>query len=126
MTPTIHIKRIYEEPSPKDGFRVLVDRLWPRGVSKDAAQLDDWWKELAPSTDLRKWFHHEEQKWEEFTDAYQEELQENHEQLLACAKQVQDEDLITLLYAAKDTEHNHARVLKSALSSALAELTGPD
>ncbi len=108
-------KRIYDPPSDDDGRRLLVDRLWPRGVAKEAARLDDWLKELAPSDDLRRWFGHDPARWEEFRARYRQELQGHGEQLdelRAAAKK----GTVTLLFAAKDAEHNNAVVLKEMLS----------
>ncbi len=108
-------KRIYDPPSDDDGRRLLVDRLWPRGVAKEAARLDDWLKELAPSDDLRRWFGHDPSRWEEFRARYRQELQGHGEQLdelRAAAKK----GTVTLLFAAKDAEHNNAVVLKEMLS----------
>ena len=108
--PEIAIKRVYEEPSPYDGYRVLVDRLWPRGISKEAAQIDEWNKDLAPSTDLRKWFGHDPARWDEFSAKYMQELKANgfgNEFLQRLGK----EEKITLVYAAKDPKHCHPLVL---------------
>ena len=107
------IKRIYEPANPNDGYRVLVDRLWPRGVSKERAALDEWAKDIAPSTDLRKWFAHDPQKWTEFTRRYRLELQGNPAwpELQAIARQ----KALTLVYAAKDEVHNEAVVLRRLL-----------
>lgn len=113
---SIQIKRIYEEPSDEDGYRVLVDRLWPRGVSKEQAQLDEWLKEIAPSTELRKWFDHDTNKFDEFAERYKGELADRKEgvhHLLETAA----EQHVTLLYAAKDENHNHALVLKNFLKN---------
>ena len=110
----IQIKRIYDEPDKRDGFRVLVDRLWPRGLSKDKAKVDLWLKDMAPSDELRKWFSHDPAKWPEFRKRYKEELKgrkELVEQLCEKAKKGQ----VTLLFAAKDTEHNNAVVLREIL-----------
>lgn len=111
----IHCKRIYDPPSPEDGFRILVDRLWPRGVAKPAAELDRWLKEVAPSTELRQWFHHEPRKWRDFEARYRAELADNPalEELREIAK---SEPVVTLLFAAKDVEHNHALVLAEVLA----------
>lgn len=112
----IQIKRIYEDPSGEDGYRVLVDRLWPRGVSKEDARLDEWLKEITPSTKLRKWFDHDSDKFEEFSKQYKGELIQKKEvvnQLLERAENQQ----VTLLYAAKDEQHNHAIVLKEFLDT---------
>lgn len=113
------LKRAYEEPEPGDGFRILVDRLWPRGVSKDVARIDLWLKDIAPSTSLRKWFGHEPTKWPEFKDRYFAELDNNPvavEQLAGHMRQ----GTVTLVYGAKDKEHNHAVALLEYLSATRA------
>ncbi len=110
----IKIKRIYEAPEKNDGARVLVDRMWPRGMTKDKAKLDLWLKDIAPSDGLRKWFGHKEERWEEFQKRYLEELKGKKgplEQLLALSKK----GPVTLLYAAKDEDRNNAVVLKGRL-----------
>lgn len=107
----IRIKRIYEEASEDDGLRVLVDRLWPRGLSKEKARVDQWEKELAPTTELRHWFGHDPAKWEEFLERYRAELRDK-EEALSRLRQEGDEGVVTLLYAAKDEEHNNAVALK--------------
>lgn len=107
----IQIKRIYEDASKNDGFRVLVDRVWPRGVSKEDVKLDEWMKEIVPSTELRKWFDHKEERFDEFSKKYKKELDKHSnlvEELLNKAK----EKCLTLLYGAKDETHNQAVVLK--------------
>ncbi len=113
-SPRFQIKRIYEEVTDSDGYRVLVDRLWPRGVSKEAAQLDEWLQEIAPSTELRKWFDHEPEKFEEFAHRYKGELT-NREEAVQSLLEITDRQTVTLLYAAKDKQHNHAKVLKEFL-----------
>jgi uncharacterized protein YeaO (DUF488 family) len=110
----INIKRIYDEPSDGDGYRILVDRLWPRGVSKKEANLDEWDKEIAPSTELRKWFDHKEERFEEFGHLYREELIAKSEELHRL-KTLAKREVITLLYGAKDPVINHAVVLKELL-----------
>jgi len=110
----IQIKRAYMDASDKDGTRVLVDRLWPRGISKDRARLDLWLKEIAPSTELREWFGHDPAKWEEFQQRYTQELEGNPEavkRLLALAHKGR----LTLVYGARDEQHNEAVVLKQYL-----------
>lgn len=107
-------KRIYKEYSEDDGFRVLVDRLWPRGVSKEEAQLDEWFKEIAPSPELRKWLDHDPDKFEEFAERYKGELT-NKEKAVSHLLEMVDKQQVTLLYAAKDEIHNHAKVLKDFL-----------
>lgn len=110
----IQIKRIYEATSKNDGFRVLVDRIWPRGVSKEEAKLDIWMKEIAPSSGLRKWFDHKEERFDEFSEKYKKELRQ-HSELILDLKQKGKENRLTLLYGAKDEKHNQAVVLKSFL-----------
>lgn len=114
---TIKLKRIYDSISDQDGIRVLVDRVWPRGVAKAKADLDDWLKEIGPSTELRKWFGHDPDKYEQFKQKYKDELRSG-EQLEAFEKLaaiVKNNDIVTLVYGAKDEEHNQARVLKELL-----------
>ena len=110
----IKIKRIYDDPSDDDGYRVLVDRLWPRGVSKKDAKLDNWVKQIAPSSELRKWFNHKKERFEEFAHRYHEELKGQENDLNELRKKAENETL-SLLYAAKDTEINHAAVLRDVL-----------
>ena len=111
---TLKLKRIYDEPAPEDGFRVLVDRLWPRGVSKEEAQIDLWLGGIGPSPSLRKWFNHDPARWDEFLDRYFAELDEQPE-LVTELFQKATAAPITLLYAAKDVQHNHAVALKMYL-----------
>ena len=113
---TILLKRAYESPAPDDGFRVLVDRLWPRGVAKSSAQIDLWLKDIAPSTAIRKWFGHDPEKWHEFQDLYLSELSQNPEAVGQLMEHVR-RGTVTLVYGAKDTEHTHALVLKAFLES---------
>lgn len=114
----IKIKRVYVEPSDKDGKRILIDRLWPRGLTKEKAQVDLWLKDIAPSTELRKWFAHDPDKWSEFKKRYLHELKDNN----AAVQTLKDElskGKVTLVYGAKDEEHNDAVVIQenSALFS---------
>ena len=111
----IQIKRVYEKPDVKDGFRILVDRLWPRGLTKEKAAVDLWLKEIAPSTELRKWFAHDPEKWKEFQKKYLKELKENTE-AVDTLKEHLKKGTITLLYGAKDEAHNEAEVLKDYFS----------
>ncbi|MDY0213397.1 MAG: DUF488 domain-containing protein, partial [Desulfuromonadaceae bacterium] len=113
----IQTKRAYESPAPEDGYRVLVDRLWPRGVSKQKLAVDEWNKEIAPSTELRKWFNHDPEKWGQFRERYLAELRENQlgKELLKAVKQKR----LTLVYGARDTEHNQALVLQEYLEECL-------
>lgn len=110
----IQLKRVYEEPSRKDGFRILVDRLWPRGLTKARAAVDLWLKDVAPSTELRKWFGHDPAKWKQFQVRYRKELRENKD-ALELLKQKSKERTVTLLFGARDEEHNEALVLKKIL-----------
>ncbi len=115
----LKLKRIYESPAETDGFRILVDRLWPRGVKKKAAQLDAWLKDSAPSPDLRKWFDHDPEKFAAFKERYEEELVMNQQTAAAVAeilKQLEATD-ITLVYAARDPEINHVVVLRDYVES---------
>ncbi len=112
--PDVQIKRIYEAPARSDGLRVLVDRLWPRGVSKKAAALDLWVKEVAPSTELRKWFNHDPKRWADFRLRYRRELRKHAKELQALKAQAAKRR-VTLLFGARDTEHNEAVVLQEAL-----------
>lgn len=111
----IAIKRIYEDSSKNDGYRILVDRLWPLGVSKEEANLDEWDKNIAPSTELRKWFDHKEERLQEFTLRYKEELMSQKDALNQILKIAQTQK-VTLLYGAKDPEINQAVVLKNILN----------
>jgi uncharacterized protein YeaO (DUF488 family) len=110
----IKLKRVYETSAKKDGTRILVDRLWPRGLTKQKASVDIWLKEIAPSTELRKWFHHDPEKWKEFKQRYLMELKSKKEQIELLKKQLK-KGTVTLLYGAKDEEHNEALVLKELL-----------
>lgn len=116
----IRTKRIYEAPDPDDGYRVLVDRLWPRGVTKEAAQLDEWLKDIAPSSELRKWFDHQETRWEEFVRRYREELAQSHaiahlERLAALSRQ----QPVTLLFAVRADKHNSASIVRDEIETLL-------
>ena len=111
---TISVKRVYDEKSDDDGYRVFVDRLWPRGVSKEDAHFDEWMKELAPSTELRKWFDHIPERFEEFRQLYKKELQDHKEELGKLRDKAKSEK-ITLLFAAKATDINNAVVIKEVL-----------
>jgi uncharacterized protein YeaO (DUF488 family) len=106
---SVTIKRVYEAPQATDGTRVLVDRLWPRGITKEAAAIDLWLKDVAPSTELRKWFGHALGKWPEFRRRYQAELRDSP--ALAELKELCRKGKVTLIYAAKDENCNHAIVL---------------
>jgi uncharacterized protein YeaO (DUF488 family) len=110
----LKIKRVYEKPDKNDGRRILVDRLWPRGLTKEKAKVDLWLKDIAPSTELRKWFGHDPKKWRGFRRRYESELKRHAEQV-ALIKSKARQGAVTLLYAARDQEHNEAVVLKELL-----------
>lgn len=111
----ILLKRAYDLPAVTDGLRVLVDRLWPRGLSKEKAKIDLWLKEVAPSTELRQWFGHDPEKWPEFQRRYLQELQGN--KALAELQRYAQQGVVTLIYAARDQNHNEAVTLKQVLES---------
>jgi uncharacterized protein YeaO (DUF488 family) len=112
----IRLKRVYDQPSRADGLRVLVDRVWPRGLTKQRAAVELWLKDVAPSTDLRKWFNHDPSKWQEFESRYRKELREKKADLQLLIKESK-ERTVTLLFGARDAEHNQAVVLKKVLDS---------
>lgn len=115
-SPKLQVRRVYEPPARSDGYRVLVDRMWPRGLTKEDAKLDAWLKDIAPSAELRKWFGHDPAKWTSFKRKYFRELDERDEALQellqSCSKRT-----LTLLFGAKDTEHNNAVALKEYLEA---------
>lgn len=113
----IECKRVYDGVSPEVGTRVLVDRLWPRGISKEEAALDAWLKEIAPSNELRSWFGHDPDKWEEFCRRYHGELDEKRELVDTLLEKEAEADVLVLVYAAKDREHNNAVALKDYLEA---------
>lgn len=121
-TPDIRIKRVYDPPDDRDGARVLVDRLWPRGVSKEAAALTLWLKEAAPSPELRADFCHDPRHWEEFRRRYFAELADNGGSALSQLAALARRGPVTLLYAARDTQHNNAVVLASYLSDHIEDI----
>jgi uncharacterized protein YeaO (DUF488 family) len=114
----VRLKRVYDPPAPEDGCRVLIDRLWPRGVSREQARLDDWDKQLAPSTELRQWFGHEPTRFAEFRRRYIEELRRERPRLTALRRRARHGTL-TLVYSAHDSEHNDAVVLADVLRRGL-------
>ena len=111
----IQTKRVYDKPSKEDGYRVLVDRLWPRGLTKEKAHVDLWMKEIAPSDELRKWFHHEEQNWPEFAKKYKTELAKKKDLLTKLKKLTKERGTVTLLFGSKDEKQNQAVVLAQLL-----------
>lgn len=110
----IEIQRVYDDPPPGSAYRVLVDRIWPRGVSKASLDLDEWCRDVAPSNELRKWFGHDPDKWDEFRQRYKEELATHKDDLDRLREKAQSRNLI-LLYSARDTERNQAVVLRDVL-----------
>ena len=111
----VRIRRVYEEPSADDGLRVLVDRLWPRGKSKQNAHIDVWLKDIAPSKELRSWFGHIPERFDEFASRYRRELDANTDTVNRLRELIADHPRVTLLYGAKDSEHNNAVVLREYL-----------
>jgi len=122
----VRVRRVYDPPEPADGFRVLVDRLWPRGLTKEAARVDLWARELAPSHGLRRWFGHDPSRWEEFRRRYREELQrpEVQEALAELVKRARAGN-VTLLFGARDERHNNAVVLAEVLRDRLTRHSPP-
>lgn len=120
MEHTIKLKRVYEEPSPDDGYRILTERLWPRGVSKERAKLDQWMKGVSSSPDLRKWFSHDHDKWDEFKDRYRKELF-GSEAIQELIDIIQTQDTVTFVFASRDEDHNSTVVLKDFIEQLLSE-----
>ncbi len=110
------IKRIYDPALPSDGYRILVDRLWPRGISKARAQINEWLREVAPTPDLIKWFGHQEENWPEFRNQYLKQLKQNSTQIKHLQSLADKHPVVTLLYGARDTQHNQAVVLLEYLN----------
>ncbi|MFZ7943025.1 MULTISPECIES: DUF488 domain-containing protein [Bacillaceae] len=118
MVTTIFLKRVYEPFDENDGCRILIDRLWPRGISKEALKLTHWFKEIAPSTELRKWFCHKPELFEEFKEKYLNELlsDDQKQELIGQIFEIAAVERVTLLYGAKDPVYNHAQVLMEELT----------
>src|ERR1035437_3001253 len=113
----LKIKRVYEKPDKEDGIRILVDRLWPRGLTKEKASIDLWLKDIAPSTELRKWFGHDPEKWKEFKEKYIKEISAPEEtRLLQNISHNAKHATVTLVYGARDTEHSNVKVLEELLT----------
>jgi uncharacterized protein YeaO (DUF488 family) len=110
----VQLKRAYERPEAADGYRVLIDRIWPRGVTREEAKLDEWARELAPSSELRRWFGHEPARFQEFRRRYTDELAAHEEKLRELRRRARD-GALTLVYGARDREHNDAVVLAEVL-----------
>jgi uncharacterized protein YeaO (DUF488 family) len=115
ITAMFKLKRVYESPAPSDGYRVLVDRLWPRGLSKGKAHLDLWMKEIGPSDALRKWFGHEPKRWTGFQARYGRELRANPQLIAELRRLLREHRSMTLLYSARDEQHNQAVALRDFL-----------
>lgn len=113
----IRTKRVYDEPEASDGFRVLVDRLWPRGLSKQKADVDLWAKDVAPTAELRTAFHHDDLPFDEFVKAYRAELGHNADEVSKLRDEIAGHDVVTLLYAMNDADHNHAGLVRDALEA---------
>lgn len=113
------LKRVYEQAKKEDGFRVLVDRLWPRGVSKEKAAVELWLKEVGPSNSLRKWFNHDQKKWQVFKEKYRQELRRKEELLEQLMTLEKEHKTLTLIYSATDREHNQALVLAEFLKESV-------
>ena len=111
----VRIKRVYDEPAADDGTRILVDRLWPRGISREKAAFETWMKDVAPSSDLRKWFDHRPERWVEFQQRYRAELRGNPE--VETLRKMAAAGAVTLLYGSRNREFNHARVLAEVMES---------
>ena len=114
----VRIKRVYDPPSKEDGFRILVDRLWPRGLTKEKAHIGIWLKDVAPSEGLRKWFSHDPERWDEFRRRYEKELSKKSHLIGKIEEYQREFSTVTLLYAAKDEIHNNAVVLRGLLGMA--------
>ncbi|MDF3920233.1 DUF488 family protein [Salinicola salarius] len=113
----IQLKRIYDDTAQNDGYRVLVDGMWPRGIAKRDARIDEWYKTLAPSKELRQWFGHDRERWQAFRKAYLAELAEANTVALDELREIARQQQLTLLFAARDVECNHAVVLKAYLET---------
>lgn len=114
----ILLKRVYEKPSPEDGNRVLVERLWPRGLKKEDSKIDEWYKDLAPSTELRKWYAHDPSKWTRFKEKYWKELEQKEDQLSKLSKESM-QHTITFVFASKEEKLNNATALKEYIETKL-------
>ena len=121
----VRIKRVYDDPAPDDGIRVLVDRIWPRGISKERAQIDHWLKEVSPSTGLRKWFGHDPRRWDEFRQRYRNELAENPAPFEELVELVRNGP-VTLVYSARDEEHTQAIALREMVVDRIGSLKSPE
>jgi len=121
VSARVWLRRAYDPPTRNDGYRVLIDRIWPRGVSRERARLDEWVRELAPSDELRRWFGHDPQRWEEFQRRYRAELELKHDELDRLVSRVA-QGRVTLVYGARDEQHNNAAVVRQVLDERRSEL----
>jgi uncharacterized protein YeaO (DUF488 family) len=119
----IRLKRVYDPPSEEDGFRILVERLWPRGISKEKAKVDLWLKDAGASTTLRVWFGHDPEKWDEFRERYFKEIRGKSEIIQELIEIIQQRPVVTFVFGARDTEHNNAKALKEFLEVFFKEQT---
>jgi uncharacterized protein YeaO (DUF488 family) len=118
----LYLKRVYEPPEPTDGRRILVDRLWPRGLARRRAALDEWMKDIAPSAELRRWFNHDPARWPEFGKRYRQELR-GRKPLVDTLAKLASRRRVTIVYSARDEEHNDARVLAAVVRRRMKRLT---
>ena len=121
---SIELKRVYDPASESDGYRILVDRLWPRGLTEESARIDLWLRRIAPTTELRKWYSHDVEKWPEFQKRYESELAAHGELLDLIGDIERHRKIVTILFGAKDVEHNEANVVLAALKRR-AQVTAP-
>jgi uncharacterized protein YeaO (DUF488 family) len=117
MALEVHIKRVYDPAEPDDGYRVLIDRLWPRGVARERAKLDDWGRDLAPSSELRQWFGHDPERFDQFRTRYRKELRAHTDKIDELRRRA-SKGPVTILYGARDREHNDAVVLAELVRGA--------
>jgi uncharacterized protein YeaO (DUF488 family) len=122
---SIELKHVYDAPSKSDGYRILVDRLWPRGLSEESARVDLWLRRIAPTTELRKWYSHDVEKWPEFQKRYESELAAHGELLDLILDIERHRKIVTILFGAKDVEHNEANVVLTVLKRRATDALGP-
>ena len=125
MQMSIELKRVYDPASESDGYRILVDRLWPRGLTEESARVDLWLRRIAPTTELRKWYSHDVEKWPEFQKRYESELAAHGELLDLILDIERHRKIVTILFGAKDVEHNEANVVRTVLKRRATDALGP-
>jgi uncharacterized protein YeaO (DUF488 family) len=125
MQMSIELKRVYDPASESDGYRILVDRLWPRGLTEESARVDLWLRRIAPTTELRKWYSHDVEKWPEFQKRYESELAAHGELLDLILDIERHRKIVTILFGAKDVEHNEANVVLTVLKRRATDALGP-